>query len=102
MLCIQWMAQASAVGAPEMIKMQLDLALSVRGRLSRKSLAVDRAVLRQHNRPGRSRCKLRRFTGTILRADLELRLKFVQQRLFEGITQTVGIAVCPLLRHGSH
>src|SRR5882757_6419500 len=79
MLRIQWMAQASAVDAPEMIKMHLDLALSVCGRIAWKGLAVDRAVLRQHSRPGHSRCKLGRFTCTILVADLELRLKLVQQ-----------------------
>src|SRR5882724_11239064 len=75
MLRIQWMAQTSAVDAPQMIKMQLDLALPVCGRLVRKSLAVDRAVLSQHSRAGGSRCKLRRFTGTILPVDLKLRLK---------------------------
>ena len=102
MLGIQRMAQASAVDTPQMIKMQLDLPLSVGGRLAWKGLAVDRAVFRQHRRPGGSRSELRRLTGTILPADLEPRLKLLQQRPFKGITQTVVIAVCPLLRHGSH
>src|SRR5258708_33416505 len=42
MLRIQWMAEASAVGAPERIKMPLDLALSVRCRLAWKGLAANR------------------------------------------------------------
>ena len=55
MLRIQRMTQTPTVDAPQMIEMQLDLVLSVRDCVSRKSLAVECAIVCQHTRIGASR-----------------------------------------------